>query len=293
MSGWIKLEKDLPGSFRFRRMVRAFSNGASPDVTVTAVMLETMLLGALVRFWFYADTHINDEDCFEATHEEIDEHVGVPGFAMAMPADWLVQVSETMVKLPGFLDHNGSSASERKRAAKRQAESRNRRRSTTPSRTVTGSHKQDQTRLEKTKTRKEGREDARARDANVHAEGNGSPQPPDTYALTARVKAIYPAGMFGDQNWILAEREIGHRLDEGVTAEALTDAAAKYCEQQRAMGKLGSAFIRSPEKFYGAGFWRGPFPTPVASQSAPPKRMRTALEIAEALDPNNTALSAP
>ncbi len=85
---------------------------------------------------------------------------------------------------------------------------------------------------------------------------------PDPRAVFERVQASYPKGTYGQQNWILAEREIGFRLDEGVSPEQLVEAAAKYCEQQTAMRKAGTEFVRSPEKFYGQGFWKGPFPLP-------------------------------
>lgn len=116
---------------------------------------------------------------------------------------------------------------------------------------------------------------------------------PDPHEVLQLVKSAYPPGTFGQQNWILAEREIGRRLEEGFASEELVGAAAKYCKQQTAKGSAGTEFIRSPEKFYGQGFWRGPFPLPAAAQPSAPKRMRTAQEIAEALDPNNTALSGP
>lgn len=107
-------------------------------------------------------------------------------------------------------------------------------------------------------------------------------------------KAAYPSGMWGGPKEILAERAIGRLLDDGIKREQLIDAAAKYCAQLTATGKVGTEFVRGPEKFYGEGFWRGPFPLPAASQASAPKaRMRTAHEIAEAFDPDNTALSAP
>jgi hypothetical protein len=43
----------------------------------------------------------------------------------------------------------------------------------------------------------------------------------------------------------------------------LEGAARDYAAQQAAMGKVGSQYIRSPEKFYGQEFWRGPFDVPV------------------------------
>jgi len=102
-------------------------------------------------------------------------------------------------------------------------------------------------------------------------EGNGSsgaegppPIAPDTLALTDRLRAVYPPGVYRASNWLLAERELCTRLDEGVSADELVDAAAKYCAQQRAKGDaIGTQFVLSPENFFGPeGHWRGPFPLP-------------------------------
>jgi uncharacterized protein YdaU (DUF1376 family) len=82
-------------------------------------------------------------------------------------------------------------------------------------------------------------------------------------ALTAEIQRAYPAGTYGAQNWLLAERCIRRLVEEGVPGEQLVDAAAKYCAQQEAKGdSIGTQYIRSPEKFFGEGFWRGPFPLP-------------------------------
>lgn len=83
------------------------------------------------------------------------------------------------------------------------------------------------------------------------------------YEVLESIKTKYPAGTFGAQNWILAEREISKLLDLGETSESLTAAAAAYREQMDAKGSVGTQYVRSPEKFYGGGFWKGPFPLPI------------------------------
>jgi len=77
---------------------------------------------------------------------------------------------------------------------------------------------------------------------------------------------------------MLAERAIRKLLEQGESTESLAAAAAKYCEQQTAMEKLGSGEVLRPSTFFGTDAWRGPFPLP--AKAAPPKRMRTAHEIA-------------
>jgi hypothetical protein len=97
-------------------------------------------------------------------------------------------------------------------------------------------------------------------------EGNG--ETPDPHALVEAIKAVYPAGTYGQQNWILAERELSKLLDGGASPEELLAHARAFAAQMLAKGSIGTQFIRSPEKFFGDGFWRGPFPIPVAGKPA-------------------------
>lgn len=98
--------------------------------------------------------------------------------------------------------------------------------------------------------------------SNAYTNSNSNTLKSDAYEVLESIKIAYPAGTFGQQNWILAERAVGKLLDVGEPPDALIAAALAYREQQDAKGSTGSQFIRSPEKFYGDGFWRGPFPKP-------------------------------
>lgn len=124
MSGWIRIEKGLIESIRFKRVVRRLkeSNALRNAGEVTETLLVTACLGAIARLWIYADTHIADGNRIDATFDEIDDLVGVPGFAACLPSDWLVQVDDETVELPDFLEHNGTSAKNRSDNARRQAE---------------------------------------------------------------------------------------------------------------------------------------------------------------------------
>lgn len=154
MSGWIKIDKDLSESLRFKRVVRKLRDNSNALRGVTShVTAHTIVLGALARLWMHADTHIQDDDVLEATTDEIDELVGVDGFAAALPADWLQVVDPEHVKLPDFLAHNGGSARERKQGAKRQAAYRSRKqdRNVTQSNALRDEPRPDQTRPEETR----------------------------------------------------------------------------------------------------------------------------------------------
>ena len=124
MSGWIRIDKGLPESIRFKRVVRRLkeSNALRNAGDVTETLLVTACLGAIAKLWIYADSHIADDNRIDATFDEIDDLVGIPGFAASLPSDWLVKVDDETVELPDFLEHNGTSAKNRSDNARRQAE---------------------------------------------------------------------------------------------------------------------------------------------------------------------------
>lgn len=159
MSGWIRIEKDLGDSIRFRRLVkalRASSNALRAVTNGSDRFFVTWTLGALVRFWMYADTHIDNNNTLAIALDEIDEIVGIDGFAKALPADWLQVIDSDRVQLPNFLEHNGSSEKARRDNARRQAEYRHRHRNGNVTHHVTDSNnsndaRPDQTRLDQTR----------------------------------------------------------------------------------------------------------------------------------------------
>lgn len=145
--GWIKWTKDLETDSRVTRMARAYkrrvttrnalrnaessqsvTNGVteSTESVITLVTAVTTLVGALVRFWVHADSHVRTDNTLDMSFDEIDEHVGVPGFASSMPSDWLIQIDDTTVELPEFQQHNGMEAKKRALNAKRQSRHRSR-----------------------------------------------------------------------------------------------------------------------------------------------------------------------
>ncbi len=182
MSGWIKIDKALIDTIKFRRVVRAVKSNALRGVTdVSDAAAVAIVLGALVRLWVYADTHISDDDTLAITPDEINDLVGVEGFAQALPAEWLHVVDADHVQLPDFTAHNGSSEKLRRDNAKRQADYRHRQKQRNVTRDVTPSNtrndaRPDQTRPEKTRPEE--------REERAHAEHvpHGPSQPDMTGA---------------------------------------------------------------------------------------------------------------
>jgi hypothetical protein len=125
VSGWIKLEKDLREDRRFTRIVTALLKRQNESVTdVTQMRLlerntVTQVLGCLAQLWMFADSHIREDDTLDYTLDEIDQLVGVEGFAKLMPSDWLEVLDENRIRLPDFQAHNGTDAKKKALTAKR------------------------------------------------------------------------------------------------------------------------------------------------------------------------------
>ncbi len=78
------------------------------------------------------------------------------------------------------------------------------------------------------------------------------------------IRNAYPKGLHRGDHWLLAEREIGKRLEEGISAARLLEATEAYAAQQLAMGTVGTEKVLRPSNFFnGTGAWKGPFPKPV------------------------------
>lgn len=127
MSGWIKFEKSLESDPRVLRMAKAlakrwsmFDSGIDLDLcNATPLPAVTLVCGALSRLWIYADSHAREDDTLDLGASELDEILGIPGFCSLMPKDWLVEVNESTVELPGFQQHNGVEAKKRALTQKR------------------------------------------------------------------------------------------------------------------------------------------------------------------------------
>lgn len=120
MSGWIKVEKSLDDDPRVIRMCARLRNA---DVTQPYAQL--LVIGALVKFWWYADTHIREDDTLDLGTTEIDQMVGLPGFCALLPECWLRKIDDNRVELPDFQEHNGVDAKRRAVTQKRVQRHRN------------------------------------------------------------------------------------------------------------------------------------------------------------------------
>jgi hypothetical protein len=149
--GWIKFEKDLLTDPRVLRMARIISNlwkvtdEGDPSFIGNGTPLPavTLVCGALARLWCLADTHVDQDDTMPLGFEEIDEYVGIPGFCLQMPHEWLHRIDEHTVKLPNFHAHNGTEAKGKALTQKRVERFRKRHETPLPTRNVQSLPDQD------------------------------------------------------------------------------------------------------------------------------------------------------
>lgn len=255
MGGWIKIEKNLTESMRFRRVVRALKDNALRGVTDQRdEIVVSLTVGALVRFWMFADSQIDDDNTLAITLDEINELVGIEGFAQALPADWLQVIDPNHVQLPNFLEHNGSSEKLRRDNARRQSEYRHRQHARNVTRDVTASNdsndaRPDHTRLGKT-ILKPKNPTASATPSTSQAVTVPRETPDDEPGWWLQFKLAYP-DRAGDQGWRKAIRAARARIGEGHHPNEFVAGAARYATFCRATGSLGSEFVKQAATFLG------------------------------------------
>lgn len=253
MSGWIKFEKDLTTDPRVLRMAKELDRQAtwfapgSDDYdpsNASALPGVTLVCGALVRLWVYADSHAREDDTLDLGMAEVDELVGIPGFAAMMPSDWIRELDERTVELPGFQAHNGTEA--KKKATTQKRVERFRRSNATPLQPVTPQALPDQTKTRPDQDQKEITATAspRAPRRKVSRE-----TPPDPEWLLA-LKLAYPSRA-GDVRWAAGRRAINARLAEGHTPDELRAGAERYAAYVRATGSEGTQFVKTAPVFFG------------------------------------------
>lgn len=142
MSGWIKWEKDLESDPRVLRMVRELKRMCNAPALPERTFV-TLVSGGLLRLWSYADTHIREDDTLDLGARDLDDYLGIENFCSLLPSDWLKEVDENTVELPGFQAHNGVEA-RKKALTQKRVETHRKRKSVTPALTTA---LPDQTRL--------------------------------------------------------------------------------------------------------------------------------------------------
>jgi hypothetical protein len=263
VSGWIKVEKDLSADPRVLKMASRLRHA---DVTLGS-RSRLVIVGAIVTLWWYADTHIRNDDTLPIGADQIDELVGLTGFSDLMPPDWFEVINGDSVKLIGYLEHNGTSAKKRAVDQRRQERHRDHNADVTlPSRS----------RHADTVTRPRPREDL---DKTNLKSKKATTSPSATKALIVphgttdqdwflEFKLAYP-DRAGDQNWHGAKRAAQARLAEGHTTLEILEGAQRYAAFIAVTGKTNTEFVQQASRFVGPGKpflnpWTAPVETAVA-----------------------------
>lgn len=248
MSGWIKLEKELREDRRVTRMVDALIARQNLSVTSVTQMrfvernAVTQVLGGLAQLWMFADSHIREDDTLDLSVDEIDQLVGIEGFAKLMPSDWLEVLDENSVRLPSFQAHNGTDAKKKALTAKRVQRHRIRTAVTNVTQekrnSVTGALP-DQTRPDQ--TRPDQKKTVTAAAPPTHA------SEPEWFT---QFRMLYPPRS-GDQPKERALRAAKARQREGYTPEQFLDGARRYAEFCAATGKANTEYVQQWATFLG------------------------------------------
>jgi hypothetical protein len=131
MSGWIKFWKDMPSDPRVlgaaqklseRYVLAVRTPGGGTDLSSNALCnaWRNAVVGALATLWTYADEHIRDDDTLPLTSQTVDAVVGLEGFFAVMPREWIDELDDGSIVLPGYCEKN-SLIAKRKRAVKSNA----------------------------------------------------------------------------------------------------------------------------------------------------------------------------
>jgi hypothetical protein len=126
MSGWIKFWKDMPDDPRLieaakqiadrYQLARKTSGGGGEDLSSGDALrfASNALRGALVTLWCYADEHIRNDDTLPMSSDTLDAFVGIEGFFDMVPRDWVTELDNGTVQLPGYCEKNGLIAKEKR-----------------------------------------------------------------------------------------------------------------------------------------------------------------------------------
>lgn len=239
MSGWIKVEKDLSTDPRVLRMASRLRNA---DVTLGS-RARLVIVGALVTLWWYADTHIREDDTLPVGADQINELVGVENFCDLMPADWLVIVDSNNVKLIDYTAHNGTTAKKRALGQKRQERHRSH-----VNADVTPESRSHNTNSVTRPREDQDLEKTKKEEPTKHAARALRPDPPEFL----RFKATYPYRA-GSQPWSRALQAITARLREGHSWNEILDGTSRYAEFCLATGKVGTEHVQQATRFCGPG----------------------------------------
>ena len=260
MSGWIKLWKDMPSDPRVlaaalklsqRYVLAERTPGGGNDLSSNALCnaWRNAVIGALATLWCYADEHIRDDDTLPLTSQTLDAVVGLEGFFDVMPREWIDELDDGSIALPGYCEKN-SLIAKRKRTVKSNARvTRWRRENKVKGNGVTDTHATHHNvagDLDQDLYKDQDQEKKKTRAAR------GADEPEGDDLEFQALRALYPQRS-GDQRWHDARQAINARLREGHTWEQILDGTRRYADWCKTTGKIGTETVKQAATFVGPG----------------------------------------
>lgn len=257
MSGWIKFWKDMPSDPRVLTAAAklaeryTLTRKAGTDLSKTEICnaWRNAVTGALATLWCYADEHIRDDDSLPLTSQTLDAVVGLEGFFDVMPREWIDELDDGSIVLPGYCEKN-SLIAKRKRAVKSNARvTRWRRAKKANGNGVTVEHAtqcnaagdlDQDIYQDKDKIKNPSASSTPTREQKVSRETD----------WLLDFKLVYP-DRAGDQGWRKAQRAGHARLAEGHTTAEFINGAKRYAAFCEAQGKTGTEFVKQAATFLG------------------------------------------
>lgn len=264
MSGWIKLDKDMLDDPRLisaasrlaaRYIMAARTSGRGGRDLSHAEELRfacNALRGALVTLWIYADTHIREDDTLAIGGlQAVDALVGIEGFCALLPTDWVQELDDGAVQLPGYCAKNGLIAKRKRAADSKVRVARYREKE----RRVSGVHNAERTQPVTPQqvndvTRYNVVTKSVDQDLDLDPKTKSPPQFDGWQFIEQRVMPVYPSGHYAPTVWQNVARTIERlHLEQGVNLEAVVAGVNRYAAACKADGTVGTKFVVNPERF--------------------------------------------
>lgn len=195
--------------------------------------------GALVTLWVYADEHIRDDDTLPLTSQTLDAVVGIEGFFDAMPREWIDELDDGSIVLPGYCEKNSLIAKRKRTASSNARVTQWRRSKKANGNGVTNKHV---TQCNAAGDLDQDLDEDKSRKKNPTASST-----PDWFE---DFRHAYPKRS-GDQGWRKAERAAHARVSEGHAPDELLAGAKRYAAYCESTNKIGTEFVKQAATFLG------------------------------------------
>jgi hypothetical protein len=196
--------------------------------------------------------------------DTLDAFVGIEGFFDMIPRDWVTELDNGTVKLPGYCEKNGLIAKEKRASDNKARQAAWRARNEKSNGVTNASHNASVTRYDAvTKCVDSDSDSDSDSDKNKNSEKNPSAAAPPTRVARPKVpressdpdwlldfKLAYP-DRAGDQGWRRAMRAANERLREGHVPTEFIEGARRYAAFCQATGKANTEFVKQAASFLG------------------------------------------